>query len=706
MVRVTLKKLISALLVVVICLSVIPAFRFESVAANGVELRLDKLKKEYPHGWYYNHKVSAEGDKRENLLASRDERYSQKVTRYPCNDHKGKTAKGEYDCNYFDGGYQCHGFAARLFYEIFGIRQSKVEKSTKKLYSIKPGDLVRLKKGTHSAIVLSVNGLKFKVAECNVTSGGQTNTCAISWGREYKVSDITYFVRATNYDKVVADTAWKNIEDKQNKGSSFYGAIINTSNKKALTSDGKGGTAFKPYKATASQVWSFTRQKNGSYKIISCLDKKALTLKSTGSKLKGDVITAKTESSASQSWAFYGSDKKLYLSADSGTGVLLCGENAKGITDKKTSSALKQFTLKKEEQPQKAVVKVAATVGSVSCSWSAVKNATSYDIEIYSGKKIYKAERKIKGTSVKINLPEGNYSAKIISNNAFSSVNGNIVHFTVSDITNLGKPAKVSAKSTLSSIALSWTKVPGATGYRVYYKSGDKWKTGATVKTTTHTFSKLPSAKTYTFAVRAYGVYNKKTVWAKSKTEFSWATKPVKPASVKATQTASSVTLSWSAVAKADGYRIYKKTSEGWKSCGTFTARTATFKGLSAGQSVTYAVRPYIKTASGVVWGDYKSIKTATKPTAPKVTVSDVKNLGAKVRWNKVKGADGYQVFYKFDKTDYTLLSDYKATEGGVELNNLTYGVYYTFAVRAFKKVDGGYVYSPLTSVRFRAKYL
>ena len=84
-------------------------------------------------------------------------------------DHDDEAEKGAYDCNYFDGGYQCHGFASRLFYEIFGVRASTLESEKTKPFNIKPGDLVRLNKDTHSAIVLSVKGDKFTVSRFFIT---------------------------------------------------------------------------------------------------------------------------------------------------------------------------------------------------------------------------------------------------------------------------------------------------------------------------------------------------------------------------------------------------------------------------------------------------------------------------------------------------------------------------------------------------------
>ena len=96
----------------------------------------------------------------------------------------------------------------------------------------------------------------------------------------------------------------------------------------------------------------------------------------------------------------------------------------------------------------------------------------------------------------------------------------------------------------------------------------------------------------------------------------------------------------------------------------------------------------------------------ATKPAAPTLTLSNVKNLKATIRWNKVSGADGYQVFYKTDNGEgYTHLANYKATDGGIEIKNLKNGVNYTLAVRAYKKSGGKNIYGAYAFVSFKAKY-
>ncbi len=706
MMKNTNKKLIMLFAMLSVCFSIIPLFSFDGFAADGVSMRLEKLEKDFPTGYYYNHKVKTQQDTIQNLLEERNEGYSGTVSRYPCVDHSGKAEVGAYDCNFFDGGYQCHGFASMLFYEIFGIRQSTLEKREENLSDIKPGDLVRLNRDRHSAVVVSVTGDTFTVAESNVGSGDEAESCKIRWGRSYKISDITYYVRAENYEAVSADTDWKKIEDKKDLGSSFYAAILN--GKRALSPGNGNSVEFSAYSDPASQVWRFTRQKNGSYKIENCKSGLVLTVENSVKSGKAKVRTEVYSGEKSQLWSFYKSGSKYYLSADCGVSVLVAADNNGAYVNKKSSAASRLFTVKKKGAPEASVLKAEGTVGSVSFSWTKGKNTDNFVIKVYdSSSKLYKKYKNQKGTSLKVKLPAGTYSAVIYSKNAYSYTKGNTVHFTVSEKGLLGKTAKVTSSSTKSSITLSWTSVPGADCYAIFHKTADGWKAAAITEKTKHTFKGLPAGKKYTLGIKACKKADgDKLIPSEEYVTFTAATKLKATAKISVSQTTSAVTLKWSKVENADGYAVYKKTSSGWEKLGRMTGRKYTVKSLSAGTGYTFGVKAYMNTSLGRVYGEMKTVKTATAPKAPVLSSDNIKNLRAKILWNKVSGADGYQVYYKInDSEEYTHLADYKATDGGVELTRLTNGVYYTFAVRAFRTVGSDRVYGPYSEITFKASY-
>ncbi len=101
------------------------------------------------------------------------------------------------------------------------------------------------------------------------------------------------------------------------------------------------------------------------------------------------------------------------------------------------------------------------------------------------------------------------------------TANGNIwsTYSVITTATAPAAPTKIVTASNSSAIKLTWNKVSGATGYRIYYKTSANasWKVAvkATAQTT-QTFKNLPSSKTYIFAVRPY-IITDSVIWGNYK---------------------------------------------------------------------------------------------------------------------------------------------------------------------------------------------
>lgn len=180
--------------------------------------------------------------------------------------------------------------------------------------------------------------------------------------------------------------------------------------------------------------------------------------------------------------------------------------------------------------------------------------------------------------------------------------------------------------------------------------------------------------------------------------------KPEKISKVSATQTSSTIKLTWSASKGATGYRIYYKSGSSWKvAVSSTTATSHTFKNLKAGARFTFAIRPYIKTNSGVVWASYTSFKASTVPVNPTIKVASPSKGKVTVSWNAVNGADAYQLWYKTGNGSYKLYKTYDSVKN-LTFKNLKSGTKYTFAVRAVIKIDGSNVRSGYKAVAVTVK--
>ncbi|MBQ7862048.1 MAG: leucine-rich repeat protein [Clostridia bacterium] len=335
------------------------------------------------------------------------------------------------------------------------------------------------------------------------------------------------------------------------------------------------------------------------------------------------------------------------------------------------------------------------TTDSVTLSWTKINGASGYKVFVKEGSG-WKNLKTLKDNTYKVTgLKTGTrYTFAVrayISSGAF--VLWAPEYTTHDTATRTVKPSKVTATTTTSSIKLTWPKTAGATGYRIFYKTANGWSVCVSSTTATaHTFNNLKSGLKFTLAVRPYISTNSGIVWS-DYTQVSTATQPVKPASVTASQTTSTLKLSWTPCSGATGYRIFRKSGNNWTAVvNNVTAISYSFKNLRAGSKFTLAVRPYIQTANGVVWGAYTQITTATLPANVTAKVTTPAKGRVTLTWNAVSGADSYLVYYRVGNGAYQL---YKTCTGvqNITFNNLKSGAKYTFAVRAITKTSTGNIY-------------
>ena len=151
-------------------------------------LNLQQLQARFPNDKYWNHKVKNQSQVGDALGPPKnDESFADSVGDVPCHTHEvgAVVQNGWYDCNYFDGGWQCCGFARRLAYLVYGNSDwVHGTKSSGSLNSLKPGDVICYKDHDtygkdHYVMVTDINGSYITVGEANANGN-----CRISWGRE------------------------------------------------------------------------------------------------------------------------------------------------------------------------------------------------------------------------------------------------------------------------------------------------------------------------------------------------------------------------------------------------------------------------------------------------------------------------------------------------------------------------------------------
>lgn len=202
-----------------------------------------------------------------------------------------------------------------------------------------------------------------------------------------------------------------------------------------------------------------------------------------------------------------------------------------------------------------------------------LKNGTDYTVSYASGR------AKIGRYKVTVNF-KGNYTGSTA------------LYFMV------GPKNTSSVKTALygyDDVKITWKKVSGVSGYKVYYKTPTSgYKLLKTTKSTSYKKKNLSDGVKYTFKVVAYkkaGGYNCENA---GKTSSIYTLKKI--AGVKAVKSGSKVKVSWTNISGETGYQISQSTSKSkTKIVSTYKTTSGKSKNISAkkGKTYYYKVRAY-----------------------------------------------------------------------------------------------------------------
>lgn len=313
-----------------------------------------------------------------------------------------------------------------------------------------------------------------------------------------------------------------------------------------------------------------------------------------------------------------------------------------------------------------------------------VKTGAYTDKTLTVGKKYYYKVRSIKTLSDGSTINSGYTSVKSVKTTLSAA------------------KVKVSANS-YTSLKVSWGKVSGANSYDIYRstsKNGKYSKIAAISngKTIKYTDKKLITGKTYYYKVRACFTSGKTKVYA-SYSNISSA--KVVPAASKISSVSSvnykTLKIKWSKVSGANGYRIYRSTSENGKYTKVATIKsgsTLSYKDtkLTTGKKYYYKIRAYRTVNKSNVYGKYSESKAGT-PVPSKVTGLKAASVNAnkvKLTWNKVSGAKSYTIYRSTSKNGTYKAIKTGCTKTSYTNSKLTNGKKYYYKVAAVRGKTSG----------------
>ncbi len=246
---------------------------------------------------------------------------------------------------------------------------------------------------------------------------------------------------------------------------------------------------------------------------------------------------------------------------------------------------------------------------------------------------------------------------------------------------------------------ISWGKVDGAVKYNIFRSTDGKtykYLTRTTKLSYTDTGAKAGTKYYYIVtAVKANGAAsddsNVKSILCR----------PAAP-TITMTRVSGKPKLSWSKVAGADKYYIYRSTDGKTYSYLTYTTKTSyTNTNVKVGTKYYYKVKAVVAvngTNVGSAYSNAKSLLVSTAAPSVKITTANGK---PKLSWSAVSGADKYYIYRSTDGKTYSYVT--YTTKTSYTNTGAKKGTKYYYKVKAVKVVNGTNVasaYSNAVSIK------
>ena len=582
---------------------------------------LDELKQKFPNGAYWNHAGNHYYGGYGHCVGSCNN--PDGYTWSPCYTHNGNTPSGAHDCNSFNGGIQCCGFARKLAYDAYGSYATNWtnyygnDASNYMWNSLKPGDVLHYTGGNadptygHWVFVIGVNGNAITVAECNIYNA----PCQIRWGNViYKgninAAQVCVAPSALGNSSTSAIT-WSDSAVDPSQTDAYVAIRANapysgTFGTVGITVwDASGKVVAQKEEASSSDartflnIWYNLTAETGAVLKPNAKYTYQFHVYFNNTLYKSDVGSFTTDSCSSHKWN-NGVVTKQPTTTQTGVRTYTC--TACGTTKTEKIPVL----VSSVATPSKPT-KIVNNVTGPRIYWKAVTGATSYSVwRSDSGKTgVYK---KIGTTTATNYLDTTVESGKIyyyamVARNSAGSESG------LSDsmgIAFVNTPDITSRINSAYGIKLGWQQIKGATGYRIYrknYNGTDEWKvvgevSGNATLTWTDKSVAAENGTIYKYTIRALygntisGCHNGRTMVRLASRNMLGISSPA----------VGQARCTWSTASNLTGYEVrFMMGSTVVKkfTIGNSSTRTKIFTGIPSGGEYKVQVRSY-KTVSGV----------------------------------------------------------------------------------------------------------
>ena len=379
-----------------------------------------------------------------------------------------------------------------------------------------------------------------------------------------------------------------------------------------------------------------------------------------------------------------------YLDKNSGNGVRYYYKvRAVNVNGSKTVygsySSVKSSTVL--EKP--TINRVIEENSGITLKWSKVPGADKYYIYRSTDGESFTKIKTVTGTSYT--------DTKIVSGTTYTYRIAPVAADFVGDyswifIPYFARPTVSVAKAD-NGIKLTWKAVPGAEKYQVFRSADNKEFTYMyTTSKLSYTDTSAVAGTKYCYKVRTRAAIDSRTYYSQYSAIKSYTILDVPTVTAKLSGT--SAVLSWTNVAGAEKYKIYRSTDgKSFSLLKTVTGTSYTDKSLTKGSTYYYKVRAATSSNSG----GYSEVVSLKIMKAPSVTLNTWKTGEVGITWKAISGAVKYQVYRSTDNKSFKLLSTVKGTS--LTNSKVTSGTKYYYKVRAVDAAGGVSDFSSVKSI-------
>lgn len=257
----------------------------------------------------------------------------------------------------------------------------------------------------------------------------------------------------------------------------------------------------------------------------------------------------------------------------------------------------------------------------------------------------------------------------------------------INGIVSVGTTKVSSLTCTNSGVEIKWGKATNAEKYRVLRKtSGGKWTKLADTASTSYVDTSAKAGTKYSYTVACVSK-DGKNYTSEYDTTGKSITTTATPKLLSVTDTESGINIKWDKSTGAAKYRVYYRTDScSWTKIADTTSTSYVWKGAKSGTKYWFTVRCVSSDGKTHTSGFNTSGLSLTYIAPPKLSSVYVDNSGTVIKWEKVKGAENYRVYYKTSSENWTKIADTAGTS--YTWTKPEYDKEYTFTVRCVSK-DG-----------------